>query len=548
MNIGFHERLNYHRLYEYIENMYEIINIPIKIIDEGGNKVFQFGIDSFKFEVFKERFIEYTSEAHAIIETGEGKCFVVFPINTENKCYGYIIAGEIYRENMKFQNILVVLNCLRDFIANYLLNNLDEDILFYDSIAGIQRKKHFNNRLQQRIDKKSRALSILFLSISNLKRINKNFGYDLGDKVVIEIISRIKRELNMHEYLFNWDEDEFIILLPCTEIDYISNKIDKILKSIRKPYKAHNKTIHLFVNIGVSLHPKDGLIFEDLVKKADIAMEFAKKSDKNTYLFFNDNMLKVIEEKANLETDLIRAIFNGEFILYYQPIFSLSENKIVGVEALIRWNHPDKGIILPMEFIPFAEETGLINEIGKWVIKESFLQSSKWEERGYKDIWISINISSIQLKDSDFFKNIQEMLIKFGTKSSNIKVEITESIIMNSYEQAIGSLTELNKIGIDTTLDDFGTGYSSLSHLKNLPINTLKIDKSFIQNIHSEERDRDIVEGIINLGHRMNMKVVAEGVEETHQLRLLKKMGCDAIQGYILGKPGEASWVETLFK
>lgn len=441
-----------------------------------------------------------------------------------------------------------------DFTKNFnqdrcstCLKDIYEKSIFKFTFYDIPQKDYLKIKIQQHMyNEKNKCFSLLFLNIDNLRKINYLFGYDIGDKLIVEIVSQIKSELNLYEQMFRWSGDEFIIVLPYIEAEHINNRLNRILNITNRTYEIDNKIIESATSIGISQYPKDGVSFENIVKKADIAMDFVKKNGKRAYAYFHEDMLNSIEEKINLEIDLRRAILNNEFELHYQPIFSLKSKKIIGVEALIRWNHPKRGFISPMKFIPFAEEIGLIVDIGKWVIKESFMQSKMWQNKGYDNIKVSINISSVELKYPDFLENIKEMLKAVGNNSNNIKVEITETAMMESYKQGIKILKELNNMGIDTSLDDFGTGYSSLSYLRNLPIGTLKIDKSFIDNIHVEESNRDIVKGMVELGHKMNMDIVAEGVELTNQLDILKNMGCDAVQGYFCGRPMKSHDIEIL--
>lgn len=326
---------------------------------------------------------------------------------------------------------------------------------------------------------------------------------------------------------------------------YISSKAEKILKICSKPYYINDRMIQLSASIGVSIY-SEGDDIDNFVKKADIAMHVVKSSGKNGYTFFSEEMQKDIESKLQLETDLKRAIANKEFVLYFQPLFSLKECKIIGFEALIRWKHPQKGMISPGVFIPLAEETGLIRDMGNIVIKEAFKQLKKWEKTPLKDVKVSINISDIQLRDDNFIDFVKYSINKYKINPKNITFEVTETIMMKSFERNIEIFKELQNMGIQVALDDFGTGYSSLGYLKKLPIDIIKIDKIFIDNIHNEDTDRSFVDGIISLVHKMNMNVVAEGVELKEQMNILKEKGCDIIQGYFIGKPMDVNDVEKM--
>ncbi len=422
------------------------------------------------------------------------------------------------------------------------------DTIFQDMVMPIPQKDYFSKKLQHFTNRKEDFFSIVFLNIDNFKKINDSFGYEVGDELILEIIIKIKKELRNGEEIFVCGTDKFIIVLPSLEQKYIIHKAETIIKLINKRYKIRKNVFQVFGRIGISSYPEDGYNFHDIVRKASMAMEFIESNDMNKYIFFNKYMMDIIEGKTTMESDLRTAIQNNQFILYYQPLVSIKDKEVIGAEALIRWNHPVKGMVSPIEFIPLAEETGLINDIGEWVIKDAFKQSKIWQEKGYDKLKVSINISAIQLRYYRFLNCIKETLNKVRNNPKNIKIEITETVMMDSYEQGIKIINDLNELGIDTILDDFGVGHSSLSHLKTLPISTLKIDKSFIDNIHREKWDKEIVQGIVNLGHKMKMSVVAEGVEFSEQLDVLEDIGCDAVQGYVLGRPMEPWCIEKLLR
>jgi len=422
------------------------------------------------------------------------------------------------------------------------------DTIFQDMVMPIPQKDYFSKKLQHFTNRKEDFFSIVFLNIDNFKKINDSFGYEVGDELLREVIIKIKKELRNCEEIFMCGTDKFIIVLPSLEEKHIIHKVETFIKLVNRRYKIRKNVFQVFGRIGISSYPKDGYNFHDIVRKASMAIEFIGRNDINKYIFFNKYMMDIIEGKTTMESDLRTAIQNNQFILYYQPLVSIKDKEVIGAEALIRWKHPVKGMVSPIEFIPLAEETGLIKDIGEWVIKDAFKQSKIWQEKGYDKLKVSINISAIQLRYYSFLNCIKETLNKVRNNPKNIKIEITETVMMDSYEQGIKIINDLNELGIDTILDDFGVGHSSLSHLKTLPISTLKIDKSFIDNIHREKWDKEIVKGIVNLGHKMKMSVVAEGVEFSEQLDVLEDIGCDAVQGYILGRPMEPWCIEKLLR
>lgn len=582
MDNYFVENINKERISQYMKSLYELTKIPLKIIDFSGQCIEKVGFNDCENKSLN--FIDLSKlknpDSHIFIETGNENAILIFPITAMKKCYAYLETGEICKSSNKIENMVVVLKCFTDFTSNYLFYRLQQDgvkdqfdsflrlndkqevqskgyenynskmfkLAFYDSLTDIPKRNYFKMKSEEIINKNITEFAILFFDIDDLKKINDNFGYILADKWLKIIIFKISEVLRSDEQIFKWGGDEFIILLTSTNIKYVSKKAEMVLEICNKPYEIQGRAIQLSASIGISFYQNDATEIDEVLKKADIAMNMAKMNGKNSYVLFHEDMQKKLEVKLQLEIELKKAIKDKEFILYFQPLFSLKKSKIIGVEALIRWKHPNKGLLLPMEFIPLAEENGLIKNIGKLVIEEVFIQSRIWEEKGYKNVKVSINISAIELRDESLIGFIKENLKKYRVNPTNIVIEVTETVMIESFERSIEIFKELKSMGIKIALDDFGTGYSSLSYLKRLPIDIIKIDKIFIDNVHNEEIDKSFVESIIQIGHKMNMEIVSEGVELKEQLNLLKENGCDIVQGYIIGRPLEVDDIDEMLE
>jgi len=327
----------------------------------------------------------------------------------------------------------------------------------------------------------------------------------------------------------------------------ISNLCEKLLCQLNCEISVAGKQVFTSASIGITVFPDDGNETNILLKNADTAMYSAKYNGKAKYSFFNKNMSDIVVRRVEIEKGLRNALQNNEFEIYYQPQIDIINNKIKGFEALLRWNNFELGRISPAEFIPVAEKSGLIIPMGDWIIKTTCLQNNLWKSKGYIYDTIAINLSAVQLQNDKFEENLKRIISETGVNPRFVELEITESILMKDFEKSVKLLTEIRDLGINIALDDFGTGYSSLSYLKQLPINTLKIDKSFIDNIATNEREKAIVDGIIQLAQKIDLDVIAEGVETKQQIKLLQSIGCNQIQGYYFSRPLPADEIEEKF-
>lgn len=413
-----------------------------------------------------------------------------------------------------------------------------ERMAYYDSVTNLPNWNLFSKKLSDHISNSPEKFAVFKVDLDNFKNVNDTYGHEYGDKLLKNMGESMQRELGKDFVVARINGDKFLILQP-----KINNKLDatntaeKLFDTLNGLWEIDEKEFFASVSIGISIYPDDGKDFDGILSSADIAVNKAKDSGKNLYTFFESSMHDEIMKKTELEKQLRKAIKDDEFLLYYQPQVNVENRKIVSFEALIRWKNEKFGWISPGEFIGLAEETGLIIPIGEWVLRTACLQNKEWKEKGYVYDFISVNVSAVQLQKSDFVNMVKKVLKETGTKPQSLEIEITESVMMESLDLNLNALNELRSMGFRVALDDFGTGYSSLNYLKNLPINTLKIDKTFIDGLCKNSYEEIITEQIIKLAHKMNLEVVAEGVELEEQLKSLEGKHCNKIQGYYFGKP-----------
>ncbi|MDP4177174.1 MAG: EAL domain-containing protein [Bacillota bacterium] len=421
---------------------------------------------------------------------------------------------------------------------------------YYDSLTELPNRTFFINKLNEllkSINDNSSKGAVLFIDLDNFKNINDTMGHNYGDKLLIYLAKKLKSWIKSEDVLCRLGGDEFILLHHNSDEAEVRAYAQSFLELVNQPCKIDGKQIYVTVSIGIALYPKDGMDTDTILKNADAAMYKAKESGKNRVELFNQDMYLKLKRKTQIERILRKAIENDEFIINYQPQYDAQNNIIFGFEALLRLNSKELGLISPLEFIPIAEEYGHITKISLWIIKESCKQAVKWIEKGYKFKSLSVNISSVDLQQLNLHEYIEEVINNIGLDPKILELEITESVLMESLDSSIAILRKLMDMGIRIALDDFGTGYSSLSYLRKIPISTLKIDKSFIDNITSNQKEESIINNIIEMSHSLELKVVAEGVETKEQLLVLNERKCDYIQGYYFSKPLPACEIEKLF-
>ncbi|RYD04322.1 hypothetical protein N752_15880 [Desulforamulus aquiferis] len=423
---------------------------------------------------------------------------------------------------------------------------------FHDALTGLPNRMLFTDRLNLELahtKRNKQVLAVLFLDLDRFKLINDTLGHGVGDQILKEVSIRIAASVREDDTVARLGGDEFTILLPEVKLAENAAKVaGKILETINKPFEIYGHKLYLSTSIGIVIYPDDGEDCETLLKNADTAMYLAKEKGRNNYQLYTPTMNEKAFERLEMESSLRRALEQQEFVLFYQPKISIENGQIIGMEALIRWQHPQRGLIPPIEFIPIAEDTGLIVPIGEWVLRTACIQNKEWQKAGYTPIRVAVNISSRQFQLQNLADTISRILAETGLEPNWLELEITESVAMENGDYTIQMLEKLTKMGIQLSIDDFGTGYSSLSYLNRFPINKLKIDKSFITNLSRGNEDAAIASTVIVLGRSLRIGVVAEGVETPEQYNFLKECNCDEMQGYLFSKPVPAKEFERMLK
>jgi diguanylate cyclase (GGDEF)-like protein len=389
-------------------------------------------------------------------------------------------------------------------------------------------------------------IGVVLLDLDNFKHVNDAFGHSAGDQLLLLVAERLLNNIHETDALSRIDSDKFVLLLnDIPDNGRLSARIQNIINIFTQPFEVETNIIDTTASIGISIFPNDGSEWNMLLKKANIALGHAKDNGRNIYQFFTEQMNLDIQEQMELQGQLHSALKNQELMLYYQAQVSMADHSITGFEALLRWQHPQKGMIPPAKFIPLAERSGLIIPIGEWVLNEACRQAKVWLDNGYPLV-IAVNLSSIQFKRGNLLETIADALKNTGLPAHMLELELTESILLENVDSVMNNIQNLKNIGVKLSIDDFGTGYSSLSYLKRLAIDKLKIDQSFITDLATNSDDKVIVDTIIQLGHSLQLTVIAEGVENTEQLALLKKYGCNEAQGYYFSRPVPATEAEAL--
>ncbi len=424
----------------------------------------------------------------------------------------------------------------------------------YDVLTGLSNRAKFHDFTEGKISycaHNNKKLALLFIDIDHFKNINDSMGHDAGDELLIAVAERLRTCVRETDLVARIGGDEFAItLLEMGSPSQVTRIVQNILQVLTKPFFIESKEINVSASIGISLYPESGLDIKTLTKTADTAMHQAKTDGRNTYRFFSEEIQNRVMEQHSLEIALKKAIANNEFYMHYQPLIDAISGRIVGLEALIRWQHPDWPNIGPHRFIPVAEECGLLPALGKWVLMTACMQSVKWlkDESIQFNYPVSVNLSPKQLVHNDFVDLLVWVLKETGVPPENLVLELTETAVMQNPEVAISTLNKIDASGVKLAVDDFGTGYSSLNYLKQLPISKLKIDRSFVKDIGVDQNGEAIVKAILALAHSLNLEVVAEGVEEQGQANFLRGHDCEILQGYYFSKPVSVEEVSELLR
>lgn len=436
-------------------------------------------------------------------------------------------------------------------------------LAYYDHLTGLPNRNFFKELLGKNIEYARRygvQFAVIFIDLDNFKKINDTLGPDAGDHLLTAFSERLVRLLRSSDYIARIEDDglsdvarvggdEFMVFLHnLSDLNNAARVAGRMLEEIAKPYELKNRDIFITASMGIVNYPGDGENTDELFKNAETAMQHAKEKGKNNYQYYTRSMNDSSLEMLNMENDLHKALERGELMLYYQPKLDLVTRTICGMEALIRWQRPGEGLVFPSKFIPLAETSGLIVPIGEFVLKSACQQNKLWQKAGLLHVGVAVNLSCRQFCQKNLKERIFNTIRDSGLDLQYLEMEITESTIMQNPDDAIQILQELRTAGIKIAMDDFGTGYSSLSYLRQLPFSSIKIDISFVRNMLINESDAVIVRTIIAMGHSLNIKVVAEGVETEEQLAFLKEHGCDVIQGYLISKPVSADDFEKFLQ
>ncbi|MFO7643667.1 MAG: EAL domain-containing protein [Desulfosarcina sp.] len=416
-----------------------------------------------------------------------------------------------------------------------------EYLAYHDNLTGLPNRALFSRLLYHQMQlarRYEKRLALMFLDLDRFKAINDSLGHDAGDELLKKMGRRIGESLRESDIVARLGGDEFIMLLPeITEETQVTTVAGKILAAVARPFTLAEQEFHITISIGIAMFPADGEDEQTLMKSADTAMYHAKEGGKNSFRFYSEKLNTDSLERLTLESSLRKALENNEFRLFYQSKQDMTTDRITGIEALLRWQHPDLGLIPPMQFIPLAEENGLIVPIGRWVFKTACRQNLAWQNQGFPKLSMAVNISKRQFFDEDFLKDVRDALQESGMAPELLELEITEAILMHDMDWTIRILKDLKQMGVRVAIDDFGTGYSSLSKLKEFPLDTLKIDGSFIQNMIPNAEIKSLTTALIELGKSLGFTVIAEGVESKEQADLLRTYSCDQFQGFYINKP-----------
>jgi diguanylate cyclase (GGDEF)-like protein/PAS domain S-box-containing protein len=422
----------------------------------------------------------------------------------------------------------------------------------HDSLTDLPNRMLFNDRVTQAISlavRQRKQLALMFVDLDHFKKINDSLGHGVGDKLLQSVAGRLVTCVRRTDTVSRLGGDEFVVLLSQVEHgEDAAFSARKILRSLAVPHIIDGKSLDVNVSIGVSTYPNDGPDAESLMNKADTAMYEAKQIGRNNFQFFRRDMHARLAYRQLLEADLRYALGRNEFLLHYQPKFNLRTKQITGVEALIRWAHPQRGIISPGQFVPIAEECGLILPIGRWVLLEACRQARLWNDAGLGVVPVAVNVSASEFADKDFISGVRAVLIATSVEPANLELELTESVLMQDAESTVRTLSALKAMGVQLAIDDFGTGYSSFTYLRRFPVDALKLHQSFVQEITADPGDATIVSAMINIGKSLNQRVIAEGVETRAQLNFLQHHGCNEGQGYYFSRPVVAEQAEKLIE
>ncbi|MDN5003617.1 GAF domain-containing protein [Bradyrhizobium sp. GCM10027634] len=502
------------------------------------------------------------SAFQAIVRSDGARSGAAFPLITHDESVGVMIymSTELDTFTGEFVELLRRLAAnvsfaMENFDRADEKNKADERIEYlasHDSLTNLPNRETFNGLLREAIGTAQRGdhkFAVLFIDLDRFKVINDSLGHEAGDLLLLEVAARLRKALRTSDVVARLGGDEFVVILDqCGEIDDVQRIATGLLAALAEPMELAGHECHTTASIGIAMYPANGADVQTLTKNADMAMYLAKEDGKNGYRFFSKEVKTQSIERLSLESALRRALERDQFSLNYQPKVDMETGQITGVEALLRWNHPDLGNVSPAQFIPLAEETGLIVPIGRWVLKEACAQAMAWQRRGLLPLSMAVNLSPRQFADEHLLQDVDEALAASGMSPVLLQLEVTESMMMRNVGRALKVLDAIQSRGIRLAIDDFGTGYSSMSLMKHFPIDTIKIDRSFVRDLPQDSEDQAIAQAIISMGKALGMTVVAEGVENAEQEAFLRTHGCDEMQGFLISKPLPAKQMAELLR
>jgi len=421
----------------------------------------------------------------------------------------------------------------------------------YDELTGLPNRDIFLDRVEQAILQRNRtgsSVAILIMGLDRFTLVNDGLGHAAGDRMLVEVARRLRQCVRETDTAVRLDGDRFAMVMSIADVDDSVIVAEKVLSAAKEPFLMDGQEVVCTFSIGIALFPQDANNGGQLIKLAEHALHYAKISGRNQFQFFSKDMNRKAKSRLDLEARMRRALNNEEYVVYYQPKVCNDDGSIVGAEALVRWRDPDRGLIPPNDFIPVAEETGLIEQIGSWVLEDTCRQNKQWQSLGIAPVRVSVNVSTRQFRSRAFVDTVIAALEDTGLDAAWLELEITESMLMNDVEAAVHKMTALRQLGIGLSIDDFGTGYSSLSYLGRFPLTTLKIDRAFVADVTTNPKTAEIARAIIGLSKGLNLEVVAEGAELIEHIAFLKEHGCHTVQGFYYSKPVPAEEFEAMLR
>jgi diguanylate cyclase (GGDEF)-like protein len=499
-------------------------------------------IGSNSFTLFGDSFREFIFEMMPVIEQGES---VTYELRLPIKDFYYTVQAFSPDTGL-------IATLFEDITESRKSEQQIQKMAYFDTLTGLPNRALFYDRINQAIALAKRdktSLAVLFLDLDHFKNINDTLGHSVGDQLLIEAAHRLSQHIRTNDTLARLGGDEFVVV-----ITYFGEQLNttyvaqKLIDTIQAPFYIMGKELHVTASVGIALFPEDGANAETLIKHADMAMYSSKEAGRNAFNFFSPLMNQKALTRMENEVGLRHALERGEFFIEFQPIMSAQSGTIAAAEALVRWNHPVRGRIPPNDFITLAEETGLILPLGEWVLRTVCSCMKSWSDAGLPPVRCCVNVSSRQIEQQDFPEIVRTVLRETGANPAQLEIELTESCLVTNIENNIAGVFGMREWGVTIAIDDFGTGYSSLGYIKTLPIDHIKIDRTFVTDICDNVQDQAIVEAIITMSHKLNIRNIAEGVETLEQLEFLKKLGCNEIQGYYFHRPLPVAVFEKLLK